>query len=150
MLPAASADCLPPALRELMISTESAIADFYPTDFKTDLNGKQNDWEAVVLIPFIAEKRLLEAIQSKEPLLSTEEKNRNKHGHHCLFTTQIDEQTRSPKANLALLDMNLFRIPKEKVVWGLLSNAKLDVYFPGFPTMKHLPHTGKLKSVWLF
>lgn len=33
----------------------SPIIDYYPTEFKTDLNGKQQDWEAVVLIPFIQE-----------------------------------------------------------------------------------------------
>ena len=41
--------------QKLMISQESPIIEFYPTDFKTDLNGKQQDWEAVVLIPFIEE-----------------------------------------------------------------------------------------------
>ncbi len=38
-----------------MIDPTSPIIDFYPTDFMTDLNGKKNDWEAVVLIPFINE-----------------------------------------------------------------------------------------------
>lgn len=38
-----------------MISEDSAIIDYYPQDFKTDLNGKQQEWEAVVLIPFIDE-----------------------------------------------------------------------------------------------
>lgn len=33
----------------------SPIVDFYPINFETDLNGKQQDWEAVVLIPFIEE-----------------------------------------------------------------------------------------------
>ena len=28
---------------------------FYPVEFATDLNGKQQEWEAVVLIPFIDE-----------------------------------------------------------------------------------------------
>lgn len=32
----------------------SPVIDFYPVDFQTDLNGKQ-EWEAVVLIPFIDE-----------------------------------------------------------------------------------------------
>jgi 5'-3' exoribonuclease 1 len=38
-----------------MIMEESPIIDFYPLNFKTDLNGKQQEWEAVVLIPFIDE-----------------------------------------------------------------------------------------------
>lgn len=48
-----------------MCNKESMIADFYPEIFGTDLNGKKNDWEAVVLIPFIHEQRLLEAMRSK-------------------------------------------------------------------------------------
>ena len=36
----------------------SPIIDFYPPDFRTDLNGKQQEWEAVVLIPFIDEVNL--------------------------------------------------------------------------------------------
>lgn len=38
-----------------MISDSSPVIDFYPLEFETDLNGKQHDWEAVVLIPFIDE-----------------------------------------------------------------------------------------------
>jgi len=33
----------------------SPIIDFYPLDFSMDLNGKRQEWEAVVLIPFIDE-----------------------------------------------------------------------------------------------
>lgn len=42
-----------------MTSEESPIIEYYPTEFKTDLNGKQQEWEAVVLIPFIDEVRNL-------------------------------------------------------------------------------------------
>lgn len=38
-----------------MTSEDSPIIEYYPPDFKTDLNGKQQEWEAVVLIPFIEE-----------------------------------------------------------------------------------------------
>lgn len=38
-----------------MTSPNSPIIEYYPLDFKTDLNGKQQEWEAVVLIPFIDE-----------------------------------------------------------------------------------------------
>lgn len=38
-----------------MTSTNSKVIDYYPTSFDTDLNGKKQDWEAVVLIPFIEE-----------------------------------------------------------------------------------------------
>lgn len=41
--------------QHLMTSESSPIIGYYPLDFKTDLNGKQQEWEAVVLIPFIDE-----------------------------------------------------------------------------------------------
>ena len=45
-----------------MVNEDSPVKDFYPVNFETDLNGKQQEWEAVVLIPFIQEDRLLEAM----------------------------------------------------------------------------------------
>jgi len=39
----------------LMVTDSSPVKDYYPVDFETDLNGKLQDWEAVVLIPFIDE-----------------------------------------------------------------------------------------------
>ena len=38
-----------------MIDVQSPVIDFYPVNFDLDLNGKQHDWEAVVLIPLIDE-----------------------------------------------------------------------------------------------
>ena len=29
---------------------------------------------------------------------------------------------------------------------GLCERVKLDVYFPGFPSLKHIPHTGQLEK----
>ena len=59
-----------------MTSPNSPIIDYFPPDFECDLNGKQQEWEAVVLIPFIDEKRLLTAIKSIEEKLNLSEKSR--------------------------------------------------------------------------
>jgi 5'-3' exonuclease len=48
-----------------MYSAGSPILDFYPLEFEQDLNGKKQDWEAIVKIPFIDEGRLLSAMQCK-------------------------------------------------------------------------------------
>lgn len=142
VLPTASSECLPPSLRELMCNKESPIADFYPTEFLTDLNGKKNDWESVVLLPFIDEKRLLSAMESKMPLLTPEEKSRNSFGNILVFTPSCTDCSKCSK-----LPIDAFHLDPQCVKWGLLPNVKLDVYFPGFPTMKHLPHSAELKQV---
>ena len=48
-----------------MWDSASSILDFYPPEFEQDLNGKKQEWEAVVRIPFIDEKRLLHAMQGE-------------------------------------------------------------------------------------
>ena len=53
VLPAASKSLLPLPYQDLMTNSQSPILDFYPLDFRTDLNGKKAEWEAIVLIPFI-------------------------------------------------------------------------------------------------
>ncbi|VDM60999.1 unnamed protein product [Angiostrongylus costaricensis] len=155
VLPIASSECLPPSLRELMCDKESPIADFYPTDFRTDLNGKRNDWEAVVLIPFIDEKRLLSAMESKMLLLTSEEKCRNTFGDILVFTSSCTnsnkylsvQKKKSTLLRCSTLPRDAFHLDPQSIKYGLLPNVKMDVYFPGFPTMKHLPHSAELKQV---
>ena len=45
-----------------MYDPNSPILDFYPLEFELDLNGKKQDWEAIVKIPFINQARLLKAM----------------------------------------------------------------------------------------
>jgi 5'-3' exoribonuclease 1 len=36
-----------------MYDPNSPVSDFYPLDFELDLDGKKQDWEAIVKIPSI-------------------------------------------------------------------------------------------------
>ena len=80
VLPAASKDLLPPILQGLMLNPNSPILNYYPKDFECDLNGKQQEWEAVVLIPFIDQQELQNACSDLFRHMTQEEKNRNVHG----------------------------------------------------------------------
>lgn len=51
-----------------------------------DIEGKKNDWEGVVLIPFIDEKLLLQGMAPKEKNLSKEDQLRNIHGKAYAFS----------------------------------------------------------------
>ena len=77
VLPPASRNFLPPVYRDMMVG-DSAIADFYPLQFAVDMNGKRNSWEGIALIPFIEERRLLDAVAKlDQSRLSTVERLRN-------------------------------------------------------------------------
>ena len=85
VMPAASNHTIPEVFRSLMSDEDSEIIDFYPTDFPIDLNGKKFAWQGVALLPFIDEKRLLDAMATRYPLLSAEDVARNAMGKDVLI-----------------------------------------------------------------
>ncbi|KAL4869840.1 hypothetical protein BDV12DRAFT_167149 [Aspergillus spectabilis] len=88
VLPASSNHAIPEVFHDLMSNPNSEIIDFYPEDFAVDLNGKKFAWQGVVLLPFIDEKRLLDAVQKKYPLLSEDETARNTVGREVLLLSE--------------------------------------------------------------
>ena len=56
---------LPVCYQPLMTDGDSPILDFYPLKFSIDLNGKRQEWEAVVLIPFIDEVCLDKRVRAR-------------------------------------------------------------------------------------
>uniref|UniRef100_A0A915JZ34 Uncharacterized protein n=1 Tax=Romanomermis culicivorax TaxID=13658 RepID=A0A915JZ34_ROMCU len=147
-----------------MTCETSPIIDYYPTTVQTDLNGKKQDWEAVVLIPFIDEMRLLDAMNQYDLLLTEDEKRRNTFGETLLFVGEKfapKTQTSSFPSSLPgvfpdithdiaecfKLNRTCFHMDRNLIKKGLLPNVKVDVFFPGFPTFKHIPITHELKSI---
>lgn len=157
VLPSASKELLPMAYRQLMTSNLSPIKQFYPADFKTDLNGKKQDWEAVVLVPFIDENMLLKAMQACDINLTQTERKRNRHGPMLkyYFTEENQGEYKSPgtqppiKVNYAKMEsisIDDIRVPMDKLVKGKHPNAKQDLYYPGFPTFRHFKYETELKQ----
>lgn len=157
VLPAASKELLPEAFRGLMTNSSSELIEYYPKDFETDLNGKRNEWEAVVLIPFIEENSLLNAMKGCYPNLTENEAARNCHGPMFAYSFVKEDQGEIPGVyGFPRLSKNYAKVEhimREQVLEGtkdlILSERKhalTDIYFPGFPTMKHLEYTADLRN----
>jgi 5'-3' exoribonuclease 1 len=156
VLPDRSKKIVPKVYWDLMTDPKSPIIDFYPRDFELDMNGKKMDWEAVVKIPFIDEKRLLEAMAPRDELLSHDEKARNDFGVPLKFTYSEDVDFVYPSS---LVDVfppishchcveNIFDLPPiEGLEYraGLTDGALLNISaLAGFPTLATLPYIANL------
>ncbi|KRT81802.1 hypothetical protein AMK59_5284 [Oryctes borbonicus] len=85
VFPAASSKHVPAPWAKLMSDPDSSIIDFYPEDFKIDLNGKKFAWQGVALLPFVDEKRLFKAVEPYYKDLTPAEIKRNIRGEDVLF-----------------------------------------------------------------
>ncbi|KAJ3094724.1 hypothetical protein HDU97_007642, partial [Phlyctochytrium planicorne] len=155
VLPAASKSLIPSALRDLMTDPNSPIADFYPLDFELDLNGKKQDWEAVVKIPFIDEHRLVQTLKAREAILTSDEKKRNSFNRAILFEKVSGMNPyiypsslpgRFPDiaaclAKLTFVDITSPKNPNCGIMPGSFRGRQLRA---GFPSLQTLPHTATL------
>lgn len=85
VFPAASRAHVPEPWGVLMTDPESPIIDFYPEDFKIDLNGKKYAWQGVALLPFVDENRLKQALLPLHNSLTADEKRRNILGEDLIY-----------------------------------------------------------------
>ncbi|GAA5976131.1 hypothetical protein JCM10908_005393 [Rhodotorula pacifica] len=157
VLPDLSSQHIPPAFRDLMSDPTSPIIDFYPTTFEHDMNGKKQEWEAIVKIPFIDEKRLLTTMQAREPRLTAEERARNSFGECTKFVFDdavdvtypsslpgffpdlVHNHTRLDDFHLPTLEGGL------SYVKGLMPGVLLGKdAVSGFPSLHTIPHTASL------
>ncbi|KAI4207312.1 MAG: hypothetical protein LQ348_000619 [Seirophora lacunosa] len=156
VLPDRSKRIVPTSYHDLMTNPDSPIIDFYPRDFELDMNGKKMEWEAVVKIPFIDEKRLLDAMKTKEHLLSQDERDRNDFGVTLKFTYSPDTDFVYhsslpgvfPELGHCHCVENIFELPTIEGLGfrvGLMADVKLgEDALAGFPSLKTLSHTGTL------
>lgn len=156
VLPDRSKEIVPKHYWDLMTNPNSPIYDFYPRDFELDMNGKKMDWEAVVKIPFIDEKRLLAAMAPRNKLLTEEEDERNQFGVPLKFTYSADVAFTYlsplpgifPDIESCHCVENIFDMPDTEGLEyrvGLVEGAKLNIEaLAGFPTLHNLPYEGVL------
>ena len=159
VLPPFSKDLVPKAFRDLMVKTSpgsapSPILDFYPTEFRLDMNGKKNDWEAIVLIPFIQEDRLLAAMHERQHLLTNEERKRNQFGNTWLYhydhRAHMMRSSPFPSLWTSLQDCpcheSVYLVPSE-IPESTRKHGLCEGYrpMPGFPTLHSLEFEASLR-----
>lgn len=137
-----------------MKDANSPIIDFYPTEFKLDLDGKKHTWQAVVLLPFIDEERLLKEIAPLEAELTGVDKKRNSVGGTYIFTSK---KTSLANSLLALYDRAQSVPQKEWLVSSesyekLIANDNSNVFGGARPYIygnvsSHPPPFGKLDTL---
>ncbi|CCF57300.1 hypothetical protein KAFR_0C03080 [Kazachstania africana CBS 2517] len=157
VLPERSKNLIPAAFRPLMYDTNSPILDFYPSQVKLDKNGKTADWEAVVLLTFVDENRLVDAMKPLLSKLSPEEKVRNQFGTDLkfIFSPQVDNLYKSPLSGIFSDLENNHCVEREYIPksmdglsfhYGLLPGAKQGTeLLAGFPTLQTLPFKYQLE-----
>lgn len=148
-----------------MTDPTSPIIDFYPLKFDLDMNGKKQDWEAVIKIPFIDQTRLLKAMRSREHCLTAEERERTKFGESLKFSYYDDYEGepdedkiyKSPIPGVfpdiyhCRTKMELFHLPtleggSLRLNKGLCEGVRLGIKsMAGFPSLHTIPHTAALE-----
>ncbi|KAM0335757.1 hypothetical protein ACHAQA_000807 [Verticillium albo-atrum] len=156
VLPDRSKSIVPTVYWDLMTNPKSPIIDFYPRDFELDMNGKKMEWEAVVKIPFIDEKRLLTAMAPINEQLSDDEKSRNSFGVALKFTYNPEVTFTYPSSMVGVFPdipqcrcvENIFELPSTDGLayrTGLMDGVKVSIEaLAGFPSIHTLPFTGQL------
>ena len=156
VLPNRSRKLIPTVLRPLMFDEHSPILDFYPNEVELDKNGKTADWEAVVKISFVDEKRLIAAMEPFLDKLTPEERQRNKFGTDLsfVFNPQVDTIYKTPLSGIfgdiehdhcVEIEFKGRSMEGLEFRYGLLPNAKLGTeLLAGFPTLKTLPFRNEL------
>lgn len=113
VLPPASASLLPGSLRKLLLSESSPLVElgYYPSSFKTDLEGKTKEHMGVVLLPFVN----VEEIEKAYAPVAAKLKNRyvrNTVGHADIYEYDENYTARytSDYGNIPVLHVRKSRV----------------------------------------
>ncbi|CDI98432.1 5' 3' exoribonuclease 1 [Echinococcus multilocularis] len=153
IMPAMSANIVPQPYRWLLASSGSPVSEFFPKDFETDINGKLADWEAVVLIPFIDETKMLAAMAPCTKTLSPEDSKRNVHRGHFVLRAKDREKVDYPATFRSLVSeeidcgffhVQILRAPHQYLQVCYQMPRHVDL---GFPSLYRIPFTYKITRV---
>ena len=154
--PPASSHLLPEQFRHFMTADSSPLKEFFPDEIKLDFEGKRNSWEGVVLLPFLDEKKLRDAIASVPKEKLTDAQNKRNAPGDCIIFVRDENCTDAVNSTVPKAFSGLFpakstmsfekppgEFPDDKKCLGgkdsLLPGLKIDTiadYPRGFPTFQ--------------
>lgn len=73
IMPPESYKLLPTSYQKLMIDPKSPLSSIYPSSFIIDVEGKQDDWQGTVLLPFV-DPNMIQRVTKKIALSETDSK----------------------------------------------------------------------------
>ena len=126
ILPKSSFDLLPPCYKEF----PNQAPEYFPENVEIDYNGKHTPWEAVVLLPFLDEKKVLE-LEKKDRNLTKDEEIYDKWGKSFKFEKN--------KINSDNIVFTVYEIYQNKN-YDMISNydkKKIDYTFPTLKTINY-------------
>eukprot|EP00961_Rhodomonas_salina_P174238 2349290-Rhodomonas_salina.1 len=140
-----------------MTDPSSPISKDFPADFEVDMGGKNWEWEAVVLIPFIDEAALMEATAGvDQSSLTQQERHRNQLGdsvifHHAPASPLANSPTSHTPGSVQQAAFPFPEFPADKPYFQplLCPGVQLGPNSPpGFPTLYSLPmELGRLDAI---
>ena len=154
--PPASSHLLPELFRHFMTEESSPLKPFFPDEIKIDFEGKRNSWEGVVLLPFLDEKVLKDAIASVSKEKLTDAQNKRNAPGECIVFERDENCTEAVNSTVPKTFAGLFpakskmtyeqppgEFPDDAKCLGgknpLLPDLKIETiadYPRGYPTFK--------------
>ena len=112
ILPPKSAGLIPVPLSQLLLDSRSEIKKFCPDKFETDISGKRQEWEGIVLLPMIDFSIILKEYNKHIDKVCPEDLKRNIVGKSYIYTfSESDEsELKSSFGNIAKCKVNIKEI----------------------------------------
>eukprot|EP00835_Amoeboradix_gromovi_P000648 NODE_24_length_36516_cov_0.652470.p1 type:complete len:1168 gc:universal NODE_24_length_36516_cov_0.652470:9695-6192(-) len=147
VMPLKSQYLLPDCISNLM--THPLLSEYYPSEFSVDLNGKQHDWEALVLIPFIDQSVLINCIDEVLHLLTSDELLINEFGTSFMykFDANINMDIVSTNKDLVSFTSHCAVVSLDiPVQISSIPNNQPHAVIPGFPSLYSIAFDYEFKS----
>ena len=138
ILPKTSFDLLPPCYKNF----PEQAPEYFPENVDIDYNGKHTPWEAVVLLPFLDEKKVLD-LEKQDRKLSKDEEVYDKWGKSFKFLKNEIPKEGNENVEVKFEPYEIYQITD----YSNLSNYEKKKIDCSFPTLKTLDYDYSLDNI---